>query len=124
MLIDAFPLVRVTTLAKSLEVTYPTAKADVERLESLGILEELPNKTLYAPEIIRVGILSEPCPRPHITGQPGRVGREATRESNPRRNRCSSNKHATWSQHCDYGDTNVIFNSCSTLSCDFRHRHG
>ncbi len=63
MLFDVFPLVRVTTLAKSLEVTYPTAKADVDRLENLGILEELPKsrpKTFYAPEIIRVGILSEP----------------------------------------------------------------
>lgn len=51
------PLVRIADLPEKLNVTYPTAKSDVERLSDAGILEELPGaspKTFYAPEIFNV----------------------------------------------------------------------
>jgi Fic family protein len=51
------PFVRVAQLAKKLDVTYPTAKADIERLVQAGVLQALPNvfpKTFYAPEVFRV----------------------------------------------------------------------
>ena len=51
------PFVRIADLAKRLLVTYPTAKADVERLVQAGILKELENlapKTFYAPEVFNV----------------------------------------------------------------------
>ena len=51
------PFVRVADLARQLEVTYPTAKADVERLVQAGILQELDNatpKTYFAPEVYRI----------------------------------------------------------------------
>lgn len=51
------PFVRVADLPGKLNVTYPTAKADVERLVNAGILQELPNvypKTYYAPEVFSI----------------------------------------------------------------------
>ena len=51
------PAVRIPSLAARLEVTYPTARADVEKLVSAGILLELPDgvpKTYYAPEILNI----------------------------------------------------------------------
>ena len=51
------PFVRVADLPDRLNVTYPTAKADVQRLIDAGILQNLPNvtpRTLYAPEVFNV----------------------------------------------------------------------
>lgn len=51
------PFVRVAELARLLGVTYPTAKADLDRLVRADILRELPNvtpKTFYAPEVFGV----------------------------------------------------------------------
>jgi Fic family protein len=51
------PFVRIVDLAKHLGVTYPTAKADVDRLVKAGILSELKSitpKTYYAPEVFNV----------------------------------------------------------------------
>lgn len=51
------PFVRIVDLARKLEVTYPTAKADVERLVEVGILSELKDispKTYYSPEVFNV----------------------------------------------------------------------
>lgn len=51
------PFVRVTDIQRELEVTYPTAAADADRLVKAGILQVLPNvrpKTFYAPDIYSV----------------------------------------------------------------------
>ena len=51
------PFVRVAQLAKRLDVTYPTAKSDIDRLVQAGVLHELPNvtpKTFYAPDVFKV----------------------------------------------------------------------
>ncbi len=51
------PFIRVADLPGRLGVTYPTAKADVERLVESEILQELPDtypKTYYAPEVFVV----------------------------------------------------------------------
>lgn len=51
------PFVRVAALARHLGVTYPTARADLERLVEASILRELPSaspKTYYAPEVFNV----------------------------------------------------------------------
>jgi Fic family protein len=51
------PFLRVADLARRLEVTYPTANADVERLVQAGILQVLSGispKTYYAPEVFGV----------------------------------------------------------------------
>jgi Fic family protein len=51
------PVVRVADLPARLGVTYPTAKADVERLIGVGILAELHDtaaRTVYAHEIFRI----------------------------------------------------------------------
>ncbi|MBC8354679.1 MAG: Fic family protein [Planctomycetes bacterium] len=51
------PFVQVADLAKKLSVTYPTAKSDLERLASAGILQELPGaqpRTYYAPEVFNI----------------------------------------------------------------------
>ena len=51
------PFVRIADLPERLNVTYPTAKADVDRLVQAGILKELENispKTFYAPEVFNV----------------------------------------------------------------------
>jgi Fic family protein len=51
------PFVRVKDLPEKLGVTYPTAKADVERLVEAGILCEIPDlfpKTYYAPKVFAV----------------------------------------------------------------------
>ena len=51
------PFVRIADLPARLDVTYPTARADVERLVDVKILRELPTvrpKTYYAPEVFNV----------------------------------------------------------------------
>ena len=51
------PVVRVVDLQRSLAVTYPTAKADVDRLVAAKVLQELANeplKTFYAPEVLDI----------------------------------------------------------------------
>jgi hypothetical protein len=51
------PFVRISDLTQKLSVSYPTAKADVERLVQAGVLKELPGsypKTFYAPEVYNV----------------------------------------------------------------------
>jgi Fic family protein len=51
------PFVRIADLPEKLVVSYPTAKADVERLVEAGILSELKEispKTYYAPEVFNV----------------------------------------------------------------------
>jgi Fic family protein len=51
------PFVRIADLPSRLKVTYPTAKADVERLVQAGVLETLENvtpKTFYAPRVFNV----------------------------------------------------------------------
>lgn len=51
------PFVRIADLPRRLGVTYPTAKADVDRLVQAGILKELEStspKTFYAPEVFNV----------------------------------------------------------------------
>jgi Fic family protein len=51
------PIIELAQLARRLDVTYPTAKSDIERLVDVGILAELPDmpvRTFYAPEIYRV----------------------------------------------------------------------
>lgn len=51
------PAVRISTLAERHQVTYPTAKADIEKLMSVGILHEFPDsspKTYFAPEILDI----------------------------------------------------------------------
>jgi Fic family protein len=53
----AYPFVRVTDVAKRLDVTYPTAKADLEKLVGVGILQLLDKATpitYYAPEVFSV----------------------------------------------------------------------
>lgn len=51
------PFVRIADLPKRLDVSYPTAKSDVERLISVGILSELadtPIRTVYAHDVFRI----------------------------------------------------------------------
>jgi Fic family protein len=51
------PFVRVAQLAKRLDVTYPTAKSDIDRLVQAGVLHELSGinpKTFYAPDVFQV----------------------------------------------------------------------
>jgi Fic family protein len=51
------PFVRIADLPKRQGITYPTAKADIERLVEAGILKELSitrPKTYYAPDIFNV----------------------------------------------------------------------
>jgi Fic family protein len=51
------PMVRVVDAQKMLDVTYPTAKADIDRLVEAGILRELPEqsvRTFYAPEVMDI----------------------------------------------------------------------
>lgn len=52
-----FPAVRISSLREQYGVTYPTAKADVNRLMSVGILQELPGscpEAFYSPEILEI----------------------------------------------------------------------
>lgn len=52
-----FPAVRISSLREQYDVTYPTAKADVNKLMSVGILQELPGsspKAFYSPEILDI----------------------------------------------------------------------
>jgi Fic family protein len=51
------PMVQIPSLAEQHGVSYPTAKADVEKLMSVGILHEITDaaqKTYYAPEILTI----------------------------------------------------------------------
>lgn len=51
------PFVRVASLPAKLDITYPTAKKDLERLVEAGILSELPNlspKTYYARDVFNI----------------------------------------------------------------------
>lgn len=51
------PFIRVADLPTRLGVTYPTAKADIDRLVEANILQELPGaypKTYFAPEVFAV----------------------------------------------------------------------
>ena len=51
------PFIRIADLPEKLDVTYPTAKADIDRLVEAGILSELEKvtpKTFYAPEVFNV----------------------------------------------------------------------
>jgi Fic family protein len=51
------PFVRIADLPEKLDISYPTAKADIDRLVEAGILSELENvtpKTFYAPEVFNV----------------------------------------------------------------------
>lgn len=51
------PFIRVADLTRQMEVSYPTAKSDVDRLIEAGILADLPGmtaRTVYSPEIYRV----------------------------------------------------------------------
>ncbi len=51
------PYVRIVELTERLGVTYPTARADVKRLETVGILQPLPNAspaTFYSKEVFSV----------------------------------------------------------------------
>jgi Fic family protein len=51
------PVVQIASLAARYGVTYHTARADINKLGSIGILEEVrgaPQKTYFAPEIIQI----------------------------------------------------------------------
>ncbi|MEZ4601429.1 MAG: Fic family protein [Syntrophotaleaceae bacterium] len=51
------PVVTIPWIAKKHDVTYPTAKSDVDKLLSAGILIEFsdaPQKTFYSPEIVQI----------------------------------------------------------------------
>jgi len=51
------PFIRVASLPAKLQITYPTAKKDIERLVEAGILSELENlspKTYYAPDVFNI----------------------------------------------------------------------
>jgi len=59
ILVDVFhtPFVRIADLTQKLEVSYPTAKADVDRLVQAGVLRELPGlypRTFFAPEVFDI----------------------------------------------------------------------
>ncbi len=60
--------VRIADLPDRLGITYPTAKADTDRLMAAGILRELPDttpRTLYAPELYAVAF-TEPDGPPSV----------------------------------------------------------
>lgn len=51
------PVVQAASIAQKFEVTYPTAKADIDRLVEAGILREMPKvfpRTCFAPEIMKI----------------------------------------------------------------------
>lgn len=51
------PFVQVASLPNQLGITYPTARADIDRLVRVGILSELPGvspKTYFAPEVFEI----------------------------------------------------------------------
>jgi Fic family protein len=51
------PIVSPSSLARKLNVTYPTARADIDRLVKAGILTQLPNTspmTFYAPALFNI----------------------------------------------------------------------
>lgn len=50
------PVLQIPSVADKYSVTYPTAKADIEKLVSLGILDEIPEykqKTFFSPHILQ-----------------------------------------------------------------------
>ena len=54
---DPSPFLRIADLARDLGVSYPTAKADVERLVVGGILSEVSQatpKTYYSPAVFAI----------------------------------------------------------------------
>ncbi len=67
VLIDSLfghPIIKIVDAVKLLDVSYPTAKSDIERLVSLTILEELSGhiakaKTYWAPEIVMIAYRDE-----------------------------------------------------------------
>ena len=62
------PFVKVADLPERLGVTYPTAKADADRLLDAGILRELTDtspRTLYAHELFAVAFM-EPDGAPSV----------------------------------------------------------
>ena len=55
------PIVRVTTIKKTFDTTYNTAKHDIEKLVEAGILRQIPNhrpKSFYATEIMDIAYWS------------------------------------------------------------------
>ena len=53
----AKPVVKITDVQKQFDVSYPTARADVEKLKNAGFLAEMPDihpRTLLASEIMRI----------------------------------------------------------------------
>lgn len=69
------PFVRIADLTQKLDVSYPTAKADVDRLVQAGVLRELPGlypKTFFAPEVFDIAYESlddlEPAVQPQSHG--------------------------------------------------------
>jgi Fic family protein len=65
------PIVRISKLAKSLKVSYPTAKSDTEVLKRAGILRELPDVrpiTLYCPDVFMNAYREDD--RPESAGKP------------------------------------------------------
>ncbi len=59
------PLVRIADVQRRMQITYPTAKADVERLVEVGILEELPGenpRTFVAREVYNVAFSEDGTP--------------------------------------------------------------
>jgi Fic family protein len=62
--------VRPSTLAQTLDVTYPTAKGDIEQLVKLAILRELPTvypKTYYALDIYNIAFAEPDSGAPPAT---------------------------------------------------------
>lgn len=51
------PVLQISALASQYSVTYPTARADVDKLLSVGVLQEIPDsspKAYFAPEILSI----------------------------------------------------------------------
>ncbi|NOZ51498.1 MAG: Fic family protein [Chloroflexi bacterium] len=51
------PVASISSLAKRYDITYPTAKSDITKLVSIGVLQEIPNshpKTYFASEIFDI----------------------------------------------------------------------
>lgn len=52
-----FPVIQISTMARDLEVTYPTARADIDKLLAMGILIEMSGsrpKTFLAERIVQI----------------------------------------------------------------------
>jgi hypothetical protein len=51
------PIVKITKIAKEHDITYPTAKADIDKLVGVNILaplDSMAQKTFCAPEIFEI----------------------------------------------------------------------